>query len=256
MQKVKYNLIYIPLEFKVACTVYRQKIQEVLQIFVDHVSIYDSLTGEYSQGFAEATRTISSYSASNVKRNDRSKAFVKCKDVAITCLNNIFKQARNPKGKASAKRKRCLHFVDALYQVMERPHCSSEIIYLDENSPIKLTKDFCILCELNNSYPKEFLEYFMGRISVAESQAMVGLKIIEHNFTYDFFLDIAKGFGRNIADESDLTDMEIAFYDRMEEMRLEIYNVRDRNERTEILRDFYLSHHRSMNQLKNPNHGN
>jgi hypothetical protein len=248
MKRIKHHVIDIPLEFKVACTVYRQRPQQVLQIFIDHVSLYDSLTPEYSQGFTDATRTISSYTRGKIQKTKRSKAFLKCRDIAITCINAVFREAKNPKGKASAKRKRCLFYVDALYQVMERPHTSSDTLYLDENSPLKLTKDFCVICELHNCYPKEFLEYFMGRISVAEAQACFGLKIKEQNLIFEFFLDIAKGFGRDKEEGSDLTDMEIEFYDKMEELRLEIYNVRDLEERTMILRDFYLNHYQSMNQ--------
>jgi hypothetical protein len=152
------------------------------------------------------------------------------------------------KGKATVKRKRCIRFVTAIYKVMERPHTPSDTIYLDEDSPIRLTKDFCVLCELHNCYPKEYLEYFMGRISIAEVQASNGLKIKEQYFTFDFFMKIAKGFGRDISETLDLTDMEIEFHERMEEMRLEIYNIRDLTERTSILRDFYLSHYQNMNQ--------
>jgi hypothetical protein len=99
MKKIKHHIIEVPLEFKVACTVYRLNIQQVLQIFVDYASIYDSLTGEYSEGFSEATRTISSYARSKIRKTKRSKAFLKCRDTAITCLNGIFKHARMQKGK-------------------------------------------------------------------------------------------------------------------------------------------------------------
>jgi len=75
MKRIKYNIIDVPLEFKVACTVYRQSIQEVLQIFVDHVSMYDSLTGEYSKGFSEATMFISSYTRAKVKKTSAVRLF-------------------------------------------------------------------------------------------------------------------------------------------------------------------------------------
>jgi hypothetical protein len=248
MKRINYNIIDVPLEFKVACTVYRQSIQEVLQIFIDHVSMYDSLTGEYSKGFSEATMSISSYTRVKVKKNKRSKAFLQCRDLAVSCINSIFHETRNPKGTTEAKRKKSRYFVNALYQIMERPHTPSVILYLDENSPNTLTKDFCVICELQNCYPKEFLEYFMGRVSIADVQARSGLKFKEQNFPFDFFLEVARGFGRPATEGSDLTDMQIEFYQRMEELSLEIYNVRDLQERTAILRDFYLTYHQNMNQ--------
>lgn len=44
MKATKNNLIEIPIEFKVACTIDKVDIQEVLQIFIDHVTIYDSIS--------------------------------------------------------------------------------------------------------------------------------------------------------------------------------------------------------------------
>jgi len=122
------------------------------------------------------------------------------------------------------------------------------IFYLDENSAITLTKDFCVICELQNCYPKEFLEYFMGRVSIADVQARAGLKFKEQNFPFNFFLGVAREFGRPATEGSDLTDMQIEFYQRMEELSLEIYNIRDLQERTAILRDFYLTYHHNINQ--------
>ena len=106
MKRINYNIIDVPLEFKVACTVYRQNMREVVQIFVNHVSMYDSLTGEYSKGFSEATMTVSSYTRAKVRKTKRSKAFLKCRDLAVSCINRIYQETRNPKGTMNAKRKK------------------------------------------------------------------------------------------------------------------------------------------------------
>jgi len=61
MKNIKNNPIIIPLEFRVACTVTKIEIQQVLQIFIDHISFYDSISNVYSEGYTEATRTTSDY---------------------------------------------------------------------------------------------------------------------------------------------------------------------------------------------------
>ena len=78
--------------------------------------------------------------------------------------------------KTATKRSYTRCFVENIFNAMERPHTPSDIIYLDEYSTLKLSKDFCVLCEVYDCYPKEFLEYFMGFISVADADVGFRLK--------------------------------------------------------------------------------
>ncbi|WP_198163614.1 hypothetical protein [Pedobacter cryoconitis] len=44
-----------------------------------------------------------------------------------------------------------------------------------------------------------------------------------------------------------MTDWEIDFYDRLEELRLEVYIIRDIKRKVDTLRDFYHIHYQTMN---------
>ncbi|WP_158799531.1 hypothetical protein [Pedobacter sp. L105] len=247
MKKAKYQLIDVPIEFKVACTIYKLKISEVLQIFIDHVTLYDTICPYYHEGFSEATRTISAFVIARKRKFRESKALLHCRTVAVGCIKGVIELARKEKGKDQVKRKKSMFYVDSLFKIMERTYVPSDVLYLDENTTLQLSKNFSVLCELHNCYPKEYLEHFMGRISLADCHARKGLKITNDNLAMGLFMMIANGFARDSSEKLHLTETELDFYERMEEMRLELYIVRNLTERTDILRDFYLSHYQNMN---------
>ena len=105
MIATKNNLIEIPIEFKVACTIDKVNIQEVLQIFIDHVTIYDSISAEYSEGFSEATRTISACLLDKERPVKRSKAVKECRDLTIQCIKGIVALAKKKLVKPISKEK-------------------------------------------------------------------------------------------------------------------------------------------------------
>jgi len=247
MKRINHNILTIPMEFKVACTIYKVSEQEVLQIFIDHSSLFDSLCEEYSEGFSEATRTIAQYVRSRPGGLKRSKSLLKCKDTAITSIAGIFRLAKKKRSKLTVRRRQSQPLMNAIFETMQRLHTPSDFLYIDENTQVKLNKDICVLCELHSCYPKEYLEYFMSRISVAEAHARSAMKKPNKNFTFDLFMLIVNGLGRDSSQLLHLAEHEADFYERMAELRLELYNIRDLDERTAILREFYLSHHQNMN---------
>jgi len=248
MKRINDQQIIVPLEFNVACAIYKVKIVEVLQVFIDHVTLYDTMREDYCEGFSEATRTVGSYVREKRKRPVQSKAMRNCRALLISCLSNIKVLATKKAGLTIVKRKKTRPLVNMISEAMERVYTISDTLYLDEYSAIKLSKDFCVLCEAHNCYPKEFLEHFMGRISVADAHAHKGLKLIYDNYTFSFFSNIADGFGRDTTEMFDLTDTELDFYERMEELHLELYIIRDVQKRANILRDLYLLHYQAITQ--------
>ena len=248
MKRINHQQIKVPLEFRVACVIYKIEIVEVLQIFIDHITLYDTINDMYNEGFSEATRTIAACVKAKRKRPVHSKAMWNCKGLVIPCLSNIKVLATKKAGLTSTKRKKTIPLVNMIFEAMERVYTISDTLYLDEYSAIRLSKDFCVLCEVHNCYPIEFLEYFMEKISLADAHAHKGMKISYDNYTFSFFMNIANGFGRNTTEMCNLTDSELDFYERMEELRLELYTIRDLKERATILRDFYLSYYQSINQ--------
>ena len=239
------SLISIPVEFSVACMIYKITVKQALQLFIDHITLYDSFSETYSKGFTEASGTITTFLQTKEKKPGLGKAFQNCRDLAAPCLALIIRLSKSTI-KTSVKRKRAIPYVNDLFKLAERIYTPSKTLHLDENSAIELSKDFCILCELYNTEPKEFLENFMGRISLADAHARQGLNQQIPDFALDFFMLIASGFARETPDLQRLTETETEFYQQMKEIQLSLYNIRNLSERTEILKDYYYSHYSKM----------
>lgn len=248
MNSTNNNIIEIPLEFKVACSIYKIGIQEMLQAFINHVSVYNSLTEEYCEGFTEATSTISHFALEHKAAHVGAQAYTACMDLAAEHIKALWLIATNRRGKVSAKRKKCVPLIEALYKIAERKYAPSDTIYLDEETVLRLTKDFVVVCEIYGCYPKEFLENFMSRISLAETHAKKGL-MRESNYTMGFFTSAVNGLGRDMERLVGISPEEFDFYDGMEEKRLELFGIRNLEKRTRILREFYLEHYQKMNAL-------
>ena len=247
MKNIKNNPIIIPLEFRVACTVTKIEIQQVLQIFIDHILFYDSISNVYSEGYTEATRTTSDYLESKEGKHRTSKSFRKCQDTAINCIKYIQKLIKNAPNEVDANRKKAELPIIKLYNVMERFYTPTNKLYINEFSTIHLSKDFCITCEILACYPNEFLEYFMNNISLAELHAREDLKEYVQNVPLASFLKIVNGFRKDNPQNVTVDQVEIDFYDKAQELRLSLFNIRDVEERIKILKEFYLSHYNYMN---------
>lgn len=219
MKKNTAQKIVIPTDFRVACSIYKLDIAEVLQIFIDHVTVYDLINPTYHEGFSEACHCVIWCAKKKKQKNINSKAMRKCASVFGANIRQIeILVAMKRRGwKTATKRSYTRPFVDSIFNAMERIHTPSDVIYLDEFSTLKLSKDFCVLCEGHNCYPKEILEYFMGYISLSDARAHKGIKGYT-NFIFDFFVKIVNGFGRKTPIIFDPTDHEIDFHQRMEEV--------------------------------------
>ena len=142
--QINYHKLTIPLEFRVACALYRLDEQEVLQIFINHATVYDSLADPYSEGYSEASKTIGLYVAEKRRTPNGSHAFSHCLANAANCFRWINELAEKVLSSSVAKRKKSLLYIDELYTNMNRVYTSSDTFHLDENRSLNFTKDFTV----------------------------------------------------------------------------------------------------------------
>ncbi|WP_442591526.1 hypothetical protein ACSBL2_09875 [Pedobacter sp. AW31-3R] len=246
MKKNNQVQIRIPSNFRLACAIYKVEIAEVLQVFIDHVTFIDSLHKGYSPGYSEASWMIGNYVKSHKISPTPSMGFKKNMDTISTALQSIL-NLHFFDGDISKLRNKSAGYVKTIFHAMERVYTPSDRLYLNEDSVLYLNQEICVLSELYNCYPSEFLEYFMDHISLAQEDAFRGLKREKENYLYLFFLSIVNGFGRDANQPLHLTEQEIDFYEKKRELHLEIFIVRDPKERTAILQNFYQTHYQNMN---------
>jgi hypothetical protein len=249
MNEQQNDIINIPLEYKVACTIRYLKPHEVLQTFIDHISFYTTLSTAYSLGFREASDTTSEYSVTHGIEK-ASPAFVTCHDFARKCIMDVLRLTVKKGVSENQKRKKCIPIVKELYRVMEHIKSPAKI-YLDEDTVLHLSEDFCIVCEIHQHYPKEYLEYFMSRVSLADFQARVGLKKMVDNPAMAFYNLVAEqGLGNLVTSPIFLSELERDFIDRIQQMHHEVFIVRDLDKRRELYREFYLDYYNKLIKIK------
>ena len=244
------DVIHIPLEFRIACSIYKLDPQEVLQIFINHATVYDSLADGYSEGFSEASKTIGLYVVSLRRTARGSHAFSHCLESTALKFKAISDIANSKTGSAAAKRKLTLSYVNELYAAMERVYTTSDTFYLHENTTLNFTKDFTVMCELHNCYPAEYLEHFMSRVSLPEMEAEMGFDIPNDNFTMAFFMKIVLGFGLADDEVPELNEAEAAFVREVTAMRVRMFTNRNLEQRIAVFTELY---HKRYQQIISQN---
>jgi len=236
--KTNNHVITIPLEFRIACSLYKLNPREVMQIFIDHATVYDWVSEDYSEGFTEASNTIGSYIVDARRILSGCHCYRHCLDSAAITYSGIYDLAQRKKGYAKAKRRKSLTYIDELYATMQRVYTCSDTFYVEKHITLELSKNFIVLCELNNCYPAEYLEYFMNQISIAQMEAKTGLELLYDNFTMAFFMKIVMGFGLADDDMTDYNEEDIIFLLELEDLRAECYHIDSLEERVAVFKEF------------------
>lgn len=247
MDSSKNSLIFVPLEFKVACTINKVNISEVLQAFIDHVFLYDDLSGEYAEGYTEATKTILACVGSRERQRISNKSFADCKDIAVKCIKEILELSKRRDAQPHQNRKKSSVQINMLYKSMRHFYAPSTKIFIDPYTSLKLSKNFCIFCEMHSCLPNEYLEYFMANISLADAHARTALKIFAQNLPLASFTTIVNYIRKAGPDSLPVNEIEIDFYQKAKALRLSLFIIRNLEERTRILKAFYLTHYQKMN---------
>ena len=246
--KIKTNnhVITIPLEFRIACSLYKLDPQEVLQIFIDHATVYDCLSEDYSEGFTEASKTIGLYIMLARRIPNGCQGYKHCMENAVINYKGIQDLAQRKKGYAKAKRRKSLSCVDELYAAVQRVYTCSDTFYVDEHITLEFSKNFIVLCELHNCYPAEYLEYFMDQISIAEMEAKTGHEVLNENFTMAFFMKIVIGFGLTDDQMADYDEDDIIFLLDLEDLRAQCYHIVSLEERIAVFKAFCQNRYEQM----------
>ncbi|OCX54197.1 hypothetical protein BEL04_08015 [Mucilaginibacter sp. PPCGB 2223] len=234
--------ITMPLDFKIACVIYHLKPEKVLQTFINHVSFFMSLSTDYLRGFREATNTLAEFSFENI---NYSASPAENRDFTIKCVRNVIEISKRNGISAEKKRKKCIPIVRQLNLSLNH-QITKPKFYLDENTVLELCDDFRIRCEMLQHTPKEFLEYFMSKISLADRDARIALNKINENPALAFFELVTLGLGRN--EDTTIVNGEAQqdFIDEYQTIKYELFIVRDLEEHRALMKQFYLKHYQEL----------
>lgn len=235
--------IAVPLNFKIACATYQLSIPEVLQLFIDHVSFYDSLSQKSDDLYRSATNTLLNYSISI--RRETTTAFLNHREPILKYIRKIIGIATSSIKESNKKRKLCAPIVKQIYQIIDRSMTKNTSLLLEEGIILQLKMDFCLICEIHNCSPEEYLEHFMLQISLPRNHAQVGLKKVLENQAMGFFFKAV-----NIIEERPVRDshknLQIEFIDQIQELHLWLFLNRNLEKREEKYQEIYLSYYHQL----------
>lgn len=237
------TLVPIPLEFKIACATYDLHIPEVLQLFIDHVSFYDSLSQKSDDLYRSATNTLLNYSISI--RRETSTSFLKQREPILKYIREVIRIATTPAQTHTKKRKMCVPFVKKIYQIMDRTITRDTTLILDEGITLELKMDFCLLCELHNCTPEEYLEHFMSNISLPNTHANVGLKRVVENQAMGFFYK-SLSTNKRKPSLSAYRFLQVHFIDQIQELHLWLFIIRSYEKRVEKYQELYYQYYQQL----------
>jgi len=188
MTKENQNLITVPAEFKEACSNCTITMQFALQIFIDCCTLFHALKPGYTCLFNEALETIFRYIDS--KRpgtkviTDNSK---ETQDHLLAILKIVVEKRAY---ETMAKKEVAKHVDGLLKSTAGRFYPSSRKLFIDAETPLKLTKDFCAMCQLYECHPAEILNYYMSTISLADVDFRGDVNVIKaENYSMFFFMN-------------------------------------------------------------------
>jgi len=238
------NLLTVPLEFKIACFMYKISLQEALQIFINYCTMYDAFKPTYSRLYSEALETIFRYL--DMKRPgtaviaDHGHEIQGC---LLTILADVVENGLNE----SLAKKEVAKQVDKLMKSTSGTYYpKSRKLYLDEETSLRLTKDFCAMCELYECQPAEILNYYMSMISVADMETRGDLKMREDNCSMFFFIGTVFNYLLKNTHLLDLTDEEEEFKQEAHEFRMYLYHIKNFPHRRALLKKFYQDQYYSI----------
>ena len=198
-QPEDFNITYIPHDFKVACKLFNLPIRKLIQLFIDHVSFYDSVCETKADMYKLATRTLVRHHQL-LKADGKAKETVK-RDIpdsdrqkCVQLTRSIIAVSRQPLSTDQQRRNYAKPLVSDLSRYIGRITSDVNTLYLNGDA-LTLTPDFIVLCEINSIHPLAHVIHFMERISLADHWARRGLNQIEANPAMGFYNGVQNGYG-------------------------------------------------------------
>lgn len=233
----------IPLEFKIACATYHLAVPEVLQLFIDHISFYDSLSHKSNDCYRFATNTLLSHPHPPIE--GISPAFQTNREAIIKYVREIVQMSVRPRTVEIKRRKLCIPIVKKIFNLMEPKVITSRTLQLDEVNILQLGMDFCIMCETHNCQPEVYLQHFMDQVSLPETHARIGLHQLLENHAMAFFYQAITKCTALLSSPTHKA-LQIEFIDHIQELHLRLFIVRSVEKRREKYYELYDNYYHKL----------
>ena len=192
--------LMVPRNFKLICELFGVPIPAFIQLFLDHYSFIDQNFKDNSS-YNLVTRSIRFIDDKFKLSTDPIPAQLDKveMDRGAKLMQRQVKLALNRNYSTAERRNRGRIITGQMYDILSKGRKMKDIIYLDENTCFKLSKDFLLTCILNNTHPSHYINGMMKLVSIPDYLAKLHLDEGEYNPVLGFIIRVHDGYGK-IAD--------------------------------------------------------
>lgn len=243
------EVLEVPMDFRIACEAFGIQVADFLQLFIDHFAIVnlfaeeDSVYNLASRGFAEAESVlehIGGYKTNHLHADTASQSFPLFKQLVKLALNRNYSW--------NMKRNRSKKTVDKLFLILSKNIEIKPTLYLDEDTPIRLSREFRLWSIIHNFPPIPVLNALMQKVSLADFYARNHLDEIEYNPVLGLYLRVQNGYG-NLVHAEHLNGLGFKnFLCDLQEFKMRYFLFYRLSDRIEMYRDRFLENYNEMNK--------
>lgn len=170
--RINKEVLEVPVDFRIACEAFGIQVADFLQLLIDHfafVNLFaeeDSVYNLVARGFAEVDNVLGNIGGYKTEYSQMHNA-----GQSFPLYKQLFKLAMNRNYSWNMKRNRAKKTVDKLFLILNKDVKMKPTVYLDENTPIRLSRDFRIWSIIHNCPAIPVLNAMMQRVSLADLYA-------------------------------------------------------------------------------------
>lgn len=246
--RINKEVLEVPIDFRIACEGFGIQVADFLQLIIDHfalVNLFAEENSEYNlvvRGFAEAENVLEKIGGykTDYLHTDTDQSF--------SLFKQLFKLAMNRNYSWNTKRNRAKKTVDKLFLAMNAKVKTRPSVYLDEDTPIRLNRDFRIWSMIHNCPAIPVLNAMMQKVSLADLYARNHLNGHEYNPILGMYLRVQAGYG-DLVDAEHLNGLGFKdFLCDLQEFKMRYFLFYRLSDRIEVYRDRFIENYKEMNK--------
>lgn len=188
--------VKLPETFRIACKIHRYSHTEVLQSFIDHVSMYDLLAPPTAAPASLAGEVIDAYYGKMKPKfrdalDGKISADYLRKHVQIIWWSKLAEKE---------KKRKCRPLTNAWYKALNLPETKTTKLQLNEEITLSLSREFRLVCRVFHFDPARVLYYFMEGISLPRLKALSVVKKQISDPALGFFIRLADKLNKKYKD--------------------------------------------------------
>lgn len=214
--------LVVPRNFKLICELFGIAVPAFIQLFLDHYSFMDQNFTDKSS-YNLVTKGIRFIDDKLKLGTDPlpTKLDKGEKERGTKLIQRQVKLGLNRNYSTTERRNRGRVITGQIYDILSKGRKMKDIIYLDENTCFKLSKDFLLTCILNNTHPSHYINGMMKLVSIPGYLAELHLDEGEYNPILGFVIRVHDGYGH-------IVDLEYRNSARFKNFIMEIQELNKR----------------------------